>query len=785
MKPLDSKLLRDLWHIRGQALAIAAVIACGLAIMLMTYGAMTSLQETQRRYYETYRFADVFADLTRAPLSVADAAARLPGVAAVDARIVHGAPLDIPALGRPASAELVSLPEAGAPALNRIVLRKGRLPQQGRDELVMSENMADALAFGPGSRLSVTVNGRKRSFTVVGVALSPEFVYVLPPGQIMPDDKAYGVLWLDRAALEAAYDMKGAFNHLSVLLSPGASEADVIARLDRLLARYGGAAAYGRNDQISHAYVAQELEQLRTIAMVIPPVFLGVAAFLIHMVMMRLVDTEREAIGLLKSFGYTGVEVGWHYLKFALLIAAVGLALGLMLGLALGGWMTTMYQDYFHFPFLAYRADHALFAAAAAISLAAALGGTLSAVRRAMRLAPATAMLPPAPPVYRRSLMEWLGIGRHLSVPTRMIFRHIGRWPLRAFLTGLGVAMAAMLLVSLLFFFDAIDAMVDSFYFDTNRQDVTVALIDRRNDRARFEIARLPGVRAAEPALELPARLSRDQISERLVITGLDPGGELGGFRDAAGRPFSLPHEGLVLSDKLAGLFAVTVGERVNVEMLAGARRRVEVAVAGISREYVGLSAYMARPALARLSGESGVTSFRLATDPAGETALFERLKALPAVGAIATRRQAIAALTEIMARSMTIVIDFYVGLGGIIAFGVLYNAARISLSERARELGSLRVLGFTRAEVAYVLVGELAILVIAALPFGCLLGYGLAGAMSRSMDTKLFRVPFVVEPSTFGLAAAVVLTAAALSIAAVAGRVYRLDLIAVLKTRE
>ncbi len=786
MRALGRKLFRDLWHIKGQALAIVSVMACGVAIVVMTFGAMTSLTQTRDTYYEAHRFAHVFSQLKRAPLRIAGPISRWPGVAAVETRITHYAPIEVPAQARPSAVLLISLPESGRPILNRIALRQGRLPAKGRYEAVISENMAKALDLVPGSRIAVTMGGRRRVVTICGIALSPEFVYVLGPGQLVPDDKTFGILWTDRRLLEAAYDLDGAFNDVSILLTSGASEPDIIRRLDRLLAPYGGTAAYGRADQTSDAFIAQELDQLRTIAFVIPPIFLGVAAFLIHMVMSRLIETEREAIGLLKSFGYTNWEVGRHYLMFATLIAAVGIILGCAIGLWLGRWMTGMYQDYFRFPFLEYRLDRAVFVTASATSLAAALAGTWSAVMRAVRLAPATAMLPPAPPVYRRTMIERLHLGRFVSMPTQMIVRHIERWPLRAFFTSFGVAMAVTLLVGLFFFFDAIDEMVDSYYFFINRQDAVIGLLDQRSERARFEIARLPGVRAVEPVSEVPARLTHGHLSQRLSITGLQTGATFRAFRDADGRAFTLPRDGIVLSDKLANLLDLRAGGRVQVSILEGARRWAQLPVVAVAAEDIGLSAYMDRSALGYLTGQSGsITALQVLTDAAAQAALMDRLKTFPAVGSISTRAEAITSLRDMMARSMTIVIDFYIALGAIIAFGVIYNAARIALSERGRELASLRVLGFTQGEVTYILLGELALLVIAALPAGCVMGYGLAALLSQAMETKLFRVPFVVAHSTYGTAMAIALASAVASAAAVAWRINRLDLIAVLKTRE
>lgn len=786
MRVLDRKLLRNLWEMRVQALAIAAVIACGVAIAIMSAGAMASLRTTRDAYYAQYRFADVFSQLKRAPRLLTDELAQLPGIGAWDVRIVRYAALDVPALRRPAAALLVSLPQGGRQRLNRIALRSGRLPLWGRDELVMSEAMAQALGYTVGGRLDVVLGGHKRRFTVVGTALSPEFVYVLPPGQLMPDDRAFGILWLDQALMEAAFDMRGAFNDVSLALAPGADEHEAIRRLDALLARYGGTAAYGRADQTSHAFIDQELGQLRTIVLVIPPVFLAVSAFLLNMVLGRRVDLERSSIGLLKAFGYTDREVGWHFLKLALLITALGLLLGGGLGVALGQWMTGMYQQYFHFPFLAYRVDATVVVLSGVASVLSALAGTWSAVRRAARLAPAIAMLPPAPAAYRRTLVDRAGLGRCFSMPGQMIVRHLQRFPLRAVLTTLGVAMATMLLVSLFFFFDAIDRLVDDFYFRANRQDLVVGLVEPQGEAARYEASRWPGVRQAEPSLDVPARLSNGPHAQRLALTGVEPSGRFRALYDAAGSAFSMPAQGVVLSDKLASLLGVRRGDRIYAEVLMGARRTRWLTVSGIAAEHVGLSAYMDRGALAMLTGQSGaVTSVAALVDPQRQDELFRYLKGVPTVVSVATRTQAIAQLREVMAGGMVITVNFYIGLGVVIALGVIYNALRIALAERAHELASLRVLGFSKVEVNYVLLGEVAILVLCALPLGSLLGYGLAGVMARAMDTKLFRVPFVIEPATYGVAIGIVAAAAALCGAWVARHVNRLDLVAVLKTRE
>jgi putative ABC transport system permease protein len=786
ISPLTKKLLRDLWRMRTQGLAIALVMASGIAIMVMSFGAMRSLTDTRDAYYDRYRFAELFADLRRAPLYAAEKIAALPGVAAVDARIVNYVTLDIPGLEQPAIGKFVSLPRYGPPRTSDIVLRAGRLPRTGSDEAVISENLALAHKYQPGSRLLATINGRKRTLTIVGIALSPEFIYVLGPGQLVPDDRSFGIFWLDRFTLEAAYDMRGAFNNISVAIMPNASEADIISGIDRVLDPFGGTGAYGREDQLSHAFIQQELDQLRTIATILPPIFFGVAAFLINMIMSRLIDLEHEQIGLLKAFGYTNRAVGWHYAKFTLVIAGGGAALGIAAGLFLGARMTTMYADYFRFPFLYFRIDTGTAMLSVAVALASAMGGTAGAVLRAVRLAPAVAMVPPPPTSYRQTLIERLGLDRLISEPSHMILRHIERWKLRSFLTVIGIALSGAVLVVALFMFDAIDEMVDGTYFRINRQDATVVFYLPRSMGSIFEVRHWPGVRRAEPIRLTPARLRHAQISQRVAIHGLDEEASLTRLLDGKGREVSVPPQGIVLSDKLASLLKVQQGDQVAVEILEGMRRKTNVTVAAVVSEYVGITAYMNLDALNRLTGEAvGISGAQILFDPAETNAFFAALKRTPATGIVTLREPAIAAFRETLARSMLIIITFYAGFASVIAFGVVYNTARIALSERGRELASLRVLGFTKGEVAYILLGELAVFVVLALPVGSAIGYGLAWILSSAMETKLFRVPFVVDASTFGTAMAILLASSALSLIAVARRLGRLDLLAALKAPE
>ncbi len=787
MRALDLKLLRDTRRIWAQALAIALVMACGVATLVLGDGAYRSIHETRAAYYDRGGFADVFVQVRRAPEGLAREIDALPGVAVAETRIVQGALLDLVGVMEPASAVLVSLPEGGQPRLNRLTLRSGRLPDPAAiDETVINEPFAKAHGFKGGDRFDVIMNGRKRSLRVVGVALSPEYVYAMGPGDIVPDDRRFAVLWMPRETLEAAFDLRGAFNSVSLKLWPGAREAEAIRRLDDLLAPYGGAGAYGRKDHGSNSYLDSELQQLDAMRRVLPPIFLVVSAFLINMTLSRLLALEREQIGLFKALGYQDLPIAWHYMKLALLITAAGVVIGLVAGVWLGRGMTRLYGDFFHFPFLVFVQDPRTYLLAVVTAAGAAVLGAARAVWGITRLAPATAMAPAAPPSFSQSPLEALVRPLAGSQLTMMALRRLIRWPVRSGLTMLGLALSAALLVGSLFSLDSLEVMIDITFNRADRQNATLSFIEPRGPEALADIRHLPAVLRAEPFRAAPVRLRSGAVSRRAVIVAKSPDGQLSRALDAASRPVDIPPHGIVLSSKLATILRVTPGDTLNVEVLEGRRRLAQVRVSAVVESYFGLATFMHPAALATLLGEGPrISGAYVDFDPNRADEFFRAVKASPAIGALQLQDRALQKFRETMARNIDVMMTTYLGLAMTVAFGVIYNSARIQLSESARELASLRVLGFTAGETSRVLLIEIGLLVLLSIPFGWALGYGLAAAMVEAFDSELFRIPLVVSPATYARAALAVLAAAAVSMMIVRNRVNRLDLVAVLKTRD
>ncbi|MGD8323767.1 MAG: ABC transporter permease [Gammaproteobacteria bacterium] len=784
---LDRKLLRDLWSMKGQALAIALVIAGGVSVHLVSEGMLTSLAETRRAYYERYRFADIWAPVVRAPNAVVAEIRQIPGVIAVETRVRAPALLDMPTMEEPASGEILSLPDTGEPAVNQIYLARGRAPQpEGFDEAVVLETFAEAHGLEIGDSVAATVYGGRKRLNIVGIGLSPEHVYSIAPGQLVPDARLFGVFWMSRNSLAQSINQDGAFTEAVVRIAPGVDEDAVIDSLDRILEPYGAPGAYGRDDQISDAFVSGEIDQLNTMGALLPPIFLVVAAFLVNVVVSRLIATERSEIGLMKAFGYRDRRVAAHYMK---LVGIIGL-IGLMIGSATGTWMgralASLYAEYYRFPFLVFAADPRVYIFVGFISIVAIGGGAVFAVRRAAGLNPATAMTPPPPPDYSKALGTHITTWRWFDQQTRMILRQIVRWPARAAFTTVGVAVSGGLLIGTLFFIDAMEKMMSDYFEIANRHDVQVSFVEPRSRSAFYELLRATGVLDAEPFRSVPAKLRYLHHEEHVGITGLMLDAQLSRMVDTKNRPVVPPPGGLVLSRDLAENLEIGAGEMLQVEVTEGRRPLFDIPVSAITTTYIGSGVHMRIEDLNRLMHEGAIVSGAFLTVDSGQrTALYRELKDSPAVASVSLQDVAYRNFREIMDQNIGVSIWMYTSFAALIAIGVVYNSVRISFAERARELASLRVLGFTRGEVSYILLGEIALLTLLALPIGAGVGTALAWYLAQAMSSDLYRIPFVIDRATYGFAAAVVIIVTGASGLLVRRQLDRMNLISVLKTKE
>lgn len=787
VSPLDSKLLRDLWRMKLQSFAIALVIAVGVLLLVMMDGLVNSLEQTRQAYYDRYRLAEVFAPVKRAPDHVLDRIASLPGVSAVEGRVSGGALIDIAGQTVPVRAQAVSLPEFGEPRLNNIYLAEGRrLDPRRLDEVILLRGFAKAHGLSPGDSLSATMNGARHTFQIAGIAEAPEFLYSTAPGEIAPDDSRFAVLWINEEALAAAFDLEGAFNEALISLDRGANLSAVTAAVDRLLDPYGGTGAYGLADQLSNRFIEEEISSLRVSSRSVPPIFMGVAAFLLYIVISRMIEAERTQIGLLKAFGYSSTEIGWHYLKFILVISAGGAVLGCIFGVLSGRALSALYQDYYKFPFLIFRVDPAAFMTAITVSVAAASAGGLLVLRRIFALAPAEAMRPPAPADYSRSAGLVDALKRFLDQPSRMIVRRIARQPMRSFAATIGIAVGMGLCVAMLGVLGGFDRAILLNFTVIDRSDANVSFVEPFGDKTIHELKQLDGVIEVEPYRNVAVVFRNGVKSHRGALNGLVEDAELNrAMRDETRQIFARK-DGILLSEPLARKLDLAPGGFVTVEVREGRRPVLTLPVTGVAQSLLGAPAYFELSALNEALGEPNrVSGAWLRIDSARQQSVYEALKDMPTVAGVSLKGEARDALERIMDEGAGSTRYYMAIIAAIITFGIVYNSARIAYAERAHDLASLRVLGFTRGEASYVLLGELGLITLAALPLGALIGMGLAGAIAAGFSTDLYTVPAHVGPASIGSGALAVLVAALIAGWLVKRDVDRLELVSALKSRD
>jgi len=475
-----------------------------------------------------------------------------------------------------------------------------------------------------------------------------------------------------------------------------------------------------------------------------------------------------------------------HYTKLIFIIVAAGSLLGILAGARMGNVLAMIYMNFYRFPYLIHVLNPFSTLAVVLITAGSALTATFMAIRRAAALPPAEAMRPGPPAQYSMTVLDRLGMGSFISQPTRMIIRNIERRPVKSALTAIGIALSCAIVIGGTFFQDAIDFMLDAQFIASQREDMTVVFTEPASRKALYELRGLKGVYYSEAMRSVPVRLRFGHRSYRTVIQGIEPRGSLYMLLNRDMKPLALPPEGIILNDYLAGILGVSAGDFITVEALQGRRPVRSVYVAGLVRQYAGLSGFMDISALNRLMMEGNVISGAyITTDPRYRHELYKKLMDMPRVAGTLVTMDELNNFNETQAG----IILFYTFIASLlaatIAFGVIYNSARISLSERSRELASLRVLGYTRGEISYILIGELALLTLASIPVGFVIGRFLSVYLAGAISSELFRIPHVIGRGTYSLAALVILASAFVSALIVRRKLDHLDLVEVLKAKE
>lgn len=787
MRALNKKLFRDLGHLWGQIAAITLVLGAGVMTLVVSVATLDALKVTQANFYEDQAFGEVFADLKRAPNHIADRLFEISGVDQIETRIQAPMRLSLPGFDDPIQGTVVSIPDGRQPLISRLYLREGRLPSASMaHEIVISDGFAEAHDLHAGDELEANISGRSQRLTITGIALSPEFIYQRSPADLFPDHLRYAVMWMNHSALASAYGMEGAFNQVAMTLQDQSSEQIVIDHVDQILKPYGSLGAYGRFDHMSHRFLAEEIKQLSVMGIALPTIFLGVAAFLLNVLIGRLLAQQRQDIAMLKAFGYSAVAIGAHYASLTLVIVLIGTAFGSAFGAWASDSMAALYLDFFRFPSMHIGITPSLILQGALIAGIGALLGTWRGIAKTMWLPPAQAMQPPTPVRFKPSWIERIRGFNRLSQASRIIIRHLNRHRFKASFSILGISLSGALLLVGSYQFAATDELLHVQFGKTEKADLRVVFTEATSTQSLRELTQLPGVLYAEGFRAVPVRLIHGHLEYRTSILGTDSSPELRSLLDQSQTTLSLPSHGLVLSDYLADMLNLTHGDQVWAEILEGEQSVRQVPIVSTVSDWVGVSAYMERRALNQWLGEgSAINGAWVMVDDADRDRLFQALWDRPLVRGIGVVHLAETQIRDFIHESILVMMGVLLLLAAGIAFGVIYNNARLAFSERARELATLRVLGFSRREVASILLGEMTFLTAVSIPIGWALGWIMARALSEIYSMELMRIPFIVSEQAYALSAAGVIAASVISMALIAPRIYRLDMVMALKTVE
>lgn len=783
---LNKKLWRDLLAMKAQVLTIAFVVSAGIAVFIGGFSTYDSLHRAQSYHYRKSQFADIFVYAKRIPRGLVRDIEDISGVTQVEPRLVYDVTLEVATMHEPATGRFISIPEYHMPIINQLSLRQGRSFSEGshRKEVLVNEGFAKVHQLKPGDLITAILNGKREQLEVTGIVLSPEYVYAIREQDLLPDDKHFGVFWIPYDTLAASYEMEGAYNSLVLKTARGVLKQAVIDKVDTLLYPYGGTGAFANDALISNRFVSNELRQLEFLSIVIPLIFVGVAAFLLNIVSGRLIHIQRQQIATLKAVGYTNRTIGWHYLKLISVIVFVGAILGLILGVWMGEGMTTLYRQYFHFPNYDYVLKVRVPIWAILISTAAAFSGTLASIWRIVNLPPAEAMRPKAPPSYSRSVFDKLPGVERLNSSNKMILRHLSRQPLRSLITTIGLGLAVAIIILGYFWSDSIHHIVHTQFYRADREDAIVSFKDLVDKRVIYELQKLPGVLSVEGFRSVPVRIKNRHYTYDTGLMGLEEDSQQKQLFNDKLKPIPISNSSLLFSKELANRLHVSVGDPVIIEVLQGKRPTFTYRVSGLVNDYIGINAYMNLDKLNRILDEGQILSgANLLIDKSSFEKMLNKLKSYPKVATVRMKSTLIRVFNETFSRQVLLFTSFFAGFSMLMAVGIVYNAARIALAERSWELASLRVLGFTYAEVFRLLMGGMVIELCIGIPLGFLMGYGLSYLSAYLMPTEFVRLPLFIKLNTYGISVMVILVTAVVTSMFIYNRIKQLNLIAVLKS--
>lgn len=784
---LFRKLLRDVREAKGQFISILIIVIIGVMFYSGINATYRNLSLASEKYYREYRFADIFADIYKAPESVVERIGALPYVKMATGRVVQDEKMTIS--NENVTVKLVTLPDSKKAIVNDIVIKSGRyFSESDSNQCLVEEEFFKAHNLKIGDTLFPIVNGTEVKLKVIGSVKSPEFIYVLKDsGELMPDNFKYGIIYVKQSFGQSILGFNGSINSLSLLINSDADIKKAKEDIKKLLKDFGVTSIVEKKDQVSNSMLSEEMKGLKSTGGAFPVVFFIVAAVIIFIMMGRLVENQRMQIGALKSFGFSDLQILSHYLSYSVLVAVVGSILGSIFGMYLGIGFTNLENMYFNLPPADMKIYPDLVLPASLLTLFFCLLAGYNACKVVFRIMPSEAMRPKAPKKGKSIYIERVGfLWKRFSYTWKIILRNIFRNKRRTLMTSIGIIFSTALLLVAFSMNDSINFMVSQQYENIQNYDLKINFSKLLNEEELTSMMNLPHVKRMEPVLETGVEITSGWIKKNVGFTALLQNPEIYKVVDKDGLPASLPQNGILLPEKLAKKLNVKLNDSVYIKSFYPGKEKKEVRVKGIIAQYLGLSVYTGFDTAKNLLGEGmAANAVVLKLDSSGsEKEIKDKLKDIPAISSIQSKSDSLNNLMKNMA-SMSSSIAVMIILAAILSIAVVYNIATINIFERQRELATLKVLGFKDNEVRKLIFDENYMITVFAIIVGLPFGWWLGTVMMSAYETDAYTFPFIIQSKTYILSAALTLVFTALANLILMRKIKSINMVEVLKSNE
>ncbi|NLV16624.1 MAG: FtsX-like permease family protein [Syntrophomonadaceae bacterium] len=791
MSTLTRKLFRTIVNTRGQFLALIVIVALGVMIYVSMNIVYSNLAQAQQQFYEENRFADYTFLVVKAPESVVSRIEAVPGVIKATGRLQKDVTIfkdnEERAVGR-----LTGYPLPVKDELNNIHLLSGRSFDDIASEeigIIADPQYAEANAIKPGKKIEILADSRKVDITVIGTAISPEFVYPMKDSSsLFPEPELFGILMMPQKQVQQILGMPGQINQVLLDLAPDADEALIKSQVGAILKPYGNIADYPRKNQSSHVVLQAQLDGIKLISTSLPLIFFLIAAGIQFVILSRLIRSQRMSIGVMKALGYNNRQIIWNYTSYALLVSLLGALAGNALGLGMASAMTVLFAQYFNLPPAAMGINLQVVVISFLISSLVAGASGLLASRSVLQINPAEAMRPQPPAIGRRTPVEdWAWLWNRLSSSWKMSLRSMFRNRTRFSVTILGVMSAVVLLMFTFLMSDATNHFFDQSFEQVNHYDYIVRFSEPIKESELLYWNGWDEVQRTEKMMEIPVKAIFSNQTVDDVIVGLEPSSQLKKVSDKYGEIHRIPEEGILINSVTADKMGLAVGDVVTVEtvMGMGAVRTAQLKVMDRFEPMTGAISYVSLETANRLLGERQlVTAAMLKLDAPVMPSLEKRLKEMSRVGSVVSFSQERAVYEKLMGTvwvSIGVMLMFAVILG----IAIIYNTSVMTLNERQREMASLRVLGYSKGEVAGLIRKETWLQAVIGIVLGLPSGKAVATAYLASATTEMYSLPAVIYPRSYLMVAIVAFIFVWLGQNLSIRKAGKLDMVEVLKNRE